>query len=371
MRILFLSRANPPVIGGIEKQNFEICKALSTQVELRSVVNTRGKKFLLPFMFIAVSKSFRLRKDYDVILLGDGVLAIIAFIIRYFSRVPIVCIVHGLDITYDNFLYRKIWLKCFFRCIDHFIAVGNETIRQAGKRGLDTRKFFFVPNGVDTGQPYREHDKKDLRQLLGFEPKGPVLLSLGRLVKRKGVLWFIKNVMPALDPSTVYIIAGDGREAEQIRQAIKSSPAARRVHMMGRVSEADKKLLLSSVDLFIQPNVKVPDDMEGFGLVVLEAALHARPVVASRLEGLKDAVTEGKNGILLEPENSELYIRTIEKLLESPSELKEMGRNTRSFVLAHCSWQKVAERYLQIVENIVKSARNEKNRSQHKKMRSD
>lgn len=361
MRILFLSRANPPVIGGIEKQNFEICKALSSQAELLSVVNTRGKKFLVPFIFIALSESFRLRKNYDVILLGDGVLALVAFIIRFFSRVPIVCIVHGLDVTYDNFIYRKIWLKCFFMSIDFFIAVGKETIRQAKKRRLDTKKFFFVPNGVDTGQPYREHDKKELRQLLGFEPKGPVLLSLGRLVKRKGVLWFIKNVMPALDPSTVYIIAGDGREAEEIRQAIKSSPATKRIYLLGKVNETDKKLLLSSVDLFIQPNVRVPDDIEGFGLVVLEAGLHARPVVASRLEGLKDAVIEGKNGVLLDPENSELYIRTIEKLLENPAELKAMGRSTRNFVLYNCSWQQVASRYLQILENIFKSARNEKN----------
>jgi phosphatidylinositol alpha-1,6-mannosyltransferase len=363
MRILFLSRANPPVIGGIEKQNFEIYKALSTQVEIQSVVNTRGKKFLLPFMLLAIFKTFRLRKNYDIILLGDGVLALVAFIIRYFSRVPVVCIVHGLDITYDHFLYRKIWLKSFFRCIDHFIAVGNETIRQAGKRGIDTKKFSFVPNGVDTGQPFREHDKKDLKQLLGIEPMGPVLLSLGRLVKRKGVLWFIKNVMPALDPSIVYIIAGDGTEAEKIRQTIKSSSATRRIHMLGNVSETEKKLLLSSVDIFIQPNVRVPDDMEGFGLVVLEAALHARPVVASRLEGLMDAVIEGKTGILLEPENSELYIRTIERLLENSAEIRAMGRSARRFVLSNCTWQKVAGRYLQIIENVVNSARNEKNRS--------
>jgi phosphatidylinositol alpha-1,6-mannosyltransferase len=353
MRILFLSRANPPVVGGIEKQNYEICKALSTQAELLSVVNTRGKKFLLPFMFIAIFKSFRLRKNYDVILLGDGVLALVAFIIRYFSGVPIVCIVHGLDITYDNFIYPKLWLARFFRAIDHFIAVGNETIRQAGKRGLDTKKFSFVPNGVDTGQPYRDHDKAELSQLLGFEPNGPVLLTLGRLVKRKGVLWFVNNVMPALDPSTVYIIAGDGREAKKIRQAINASPAAGRIYMLGCVSEADKKLLLSSVDLFIQPNVAVAGDIEGFGLVVLEAALHARPVVASRLEGLADAIIEGKSGILIESENSEQYVRTLEKLLKNPSELKAMGRTARNFVLNNCSWQKVASKYLELIKQIV------------------
>jgi glycosyltransferase involved in cell wall biosynthesis len=107
------------------------------------------------------------------------------------------------------------------------------------------------------------------------------------------------------------------------------------------------------VDLFIQPNVAVAGDIEGFGLVVLEAALHARPVVASRLEGLADAIIEGKSGILIESENSEQYVRTLEKLLKNSSELKAMGRTARNFVLNNCSWQKVASKYLELIKQIV------------------
>lgn len=356
MRILFISRAFLPIIGGIEKQNFEISKALSARTQVHNVANVRGKSFLVPFLFIALFKAFRLHKNYDVIVLGDGVLAIAGFIIRRFSTVPIVCIVHGLDITYKNYIYRKLWLKLFFKSIDCFIAVGNETIRQAAKRGVDTQNFNFVPNGVDTAQACREHSKAELEKLLGFQPKGPLLLTLGRLVRRKGVGWFVKEVMPALDPSIGYIIAGDGRDAGRIREAVRHSDVADRIYMLGSVTEAEKELLLSSVDIFIQPNIKVADDMEGFGLVILEAALHGRPVVASRLEGLADAVTAGKNGILLESENSDAYIRTLQELLEKPAELQAMGRTAREFVLANYSWDKIAGRYLQLVENLVRSA---------------
>lgn len=356
MRILFISRAFPPVIGGIEKQNFEILNALSAQVELKSIVNSKGKKFLFPFVIIALYRAFRLRKDYDVILLGDGVLAVVAAIIRCFSRVPVICIVHGLDITYSNFIYRNFWLKIFFKSIDHFIAVGNETIRQAVNRGLPVEKFSFVPNGVDISLDYQPRNKKELAGLLGFEPQGYYLLTLGRLVRRKGVLWFIENVMPALGSSVSYIIAGDGKDAGLIRQAIKDSGAAGKILMLGNVSEADKDLLLSSVDIFVQPNIKVNGDMEGFGLVVLEAALHARPVIASRLEGLADAISDGENGILLESENTEQYVMSIQALLQDQELLKETGNKARDYVLENYSWENIAEQYLQLIESVCRTS---------------
>ena len=356
MRILFISRAFPPVIGGIEKQNFEILNALSTQAELKSIVNSKGKKFLFPFVIIALYRAFRLRKDYDVILLGDGVLAVVAAIIRCFSRVPVICIVHGLDITYSNLIYRNFWLKIFFKSIDHFIAVGNETIRQAVNRGLPVEKFSFVPNGVDISLDYQPRNKKELAALLGFEPQGYYLLTLGRLVRRKGVLWFIENVMPALGSSVSYIIAGDGKDAGLIRQVIKDSGAAGKILMLGNVSEADKDLLLSSVDIFVQPNIKVNGDMEGFGLVVLEAALHARPVIASRLEGLADAISDGENGILLESENTEQYVMSIQALLQDQALLKETGNKARDYVLENYSWENIAEQYLQIIESVCRTS---------------
>lgn len=352
MKILFISRAYPPIIGGIEKQNYEICKALESKVEVNKIVNRRGKKFLLPFLIVAFYKALRMHKHYDIILLGDGVLAVLAFWLKYFSKVPVVCIVHGLDITYSNFIYRKLWLNIFFSKIDQFIAVGNETIKQAELRNINTDTFQFVPNGVDVSLVQAQYSKTDLEEFLGYNPPGPVLLTLGRLVERKGVSWFIQEVFPFLDSSITYLIAGEGKNKEVIKAAIKASKVGDRIKMLGRISEEEKSMLLSTIDIFIQANIKVENDMEGFGLVVLEAGLFARPVVASKLEGLQDAITENKNGLLLESGNSEQYIDSITELLQDPIKFEAQGRYASEYVKSRFSWDKIADEYLAILEKV-------------------
>lgn len=283
-------------------------------------------------------------------------LAILAFLIKLFSRKPVVCIVHGLDITYHNFIYRQFWLKLFFSKIDHFIAVGNETIKQAALRNISTNNFQFVPNGVDVSQIKAQYSKQDLEKLLGYKPAGPVLFTLGRLVKRKGVLWFIEEVFPELDSSVTYLIAGEGGSKSAIQEAIKTSKVGNRIKLLGGVSEKDKSILLSTADIFIQPNIKVENDIEGFGLVVLEAGLYGRPVLASKIEGLQDAVTENKNGILLESGNANQYIDRINHLLQDPNKLEELGNYASKFVKSRYSWESIAEEYL-IILNKVNAAK--------------
>jgi phosphatidylinositol alpha-1,6-mannosyltransferase len=212
MNVLFISRAYPPVLGGIEKHNFEIYQSLAKISHTILVANKKGKYFLPFFIPFALFKAVLLRKHYDVILLGDGVLSIVAFFVKIFSSKPVVCVVHGLDITYQNFIYRLFWRKCFFRKVDRFIAVGNETIFQAEKAGLSRDKFCFIPNGVNVERELEAYSSAEFYSLLACTPPGPVLLTLGRLVKRKGVVWFIDEVMPALDPSVTYVIAGAGPE---------------------------------------------------------------------------------------------------------------------------------------------------------------
>lgn len=357
MRVLFISRAFPPVIGGIEKQNYEISKALSQKTEVKLVVNRHGKKLLMPFCVFALYRIFRLRNQYDLILLGDGVLTILAWITKLFSRVPVVCIVHGLDVTYSNFIYRKCWLQFFFRSVDKFIAVGNETIRQAELRSVDIGNFVFVPNGVDTKQSLPSYSRADLENFLAYKPEGAVLLTLGRLVKRKGVLWFVEHVFPYLDASVTYLIAGTGSDEKTIKQKIAHLGVSDRVKLLGQVTDKDKKLLLSTADIFIQPNIRIENDIEGFGLVVLEAGLFGRPVLASKIEGLQDAIKSGQNGLLLEPENAGQYIKCIEQLLADRSELEAMGARAHDFVKNHYSWDSIANEYLRILKNIKKSGK--------------
>lgn len=350
MKVLFITRAFPPAIGGIQKQNYEIARALSELVETRVIANKRGKIALPLFFFTAFIQAMFYARQYDVILLGDGVLSIMGAVLKRISKRPVVCIVHGLDLTYKSHLYQKLWVGGFLTKMDRLIAVGNETIRQGVVRGLPEENFVFIPNGVS---PVNEiYHQNDLEKVLGHSLQGPTLLTLGRLVKRKGVVWFLSNVMPVLPGNVSYIIAGNGREESSIQKAIDQHHLQKRVFFLGPVSAKEKSVLLSAADVFVQPNISVKGDMEGFGLVVLEAAAYGTPVVASDIEGLKDAIHHNRNGLLVEPGNVAAYLSTLMPFLENIEKRQDFGRISQQYVLDNFSWSSVATQYNAVFHSV-------------------
>lgn len=354
LKVLFISRAYPPVVGGIEKQNHEIAQALAKIANVQIIANHRGKASLPLFFCYAFFRALTHIPTCDVVLLGDGVLAILGFVVKCLSHKPVVCILHGLDITFRNPFYQQLWLKRFLPAMDKYIAVGNETIRQGVLRGMPKDKFVFIGNGVSFPSSQCQYRRDDLEKIVGRKLPHPVLLTLGRLVKRKGVEWFVRNVMSRLSNETIHIIAGDGKEKQAIQQAIKDRHLESRVIFLGPVNEKQKQVLLHTVDLFVQPNIPVAGDMEGFGLVVLEAAAAGRVVIASRLEGLQDAIHDGKNGILVTPGSAASYASAINTVLQDPRSLRERGNEASFHVQEHFSWAVIAERYLQVFQKLCR-----------------
>ena len=351
LKVLLISRAWPPVVGGIEKHNAEIARALSLVADVDVIANPRGKKWLPLFFIYALLVSLVKIRRCDVVLLGDGVLAPLGFLLKRVGRKPVVCVLHGLDITYDHPVYQSLWINRFLPVMDRYIAVGNETIRQGVKRGLDQQRFVFIGNGVEVFSvnkpvvmPVR------LAALIEGPGKGPVILTLGRLVRRKGVEWFVRHVMPLMPVDVCYLVAGDGRERSSIERAIMECGLQGRVIMLGAVSEEEKAYLFYRADIFVQPNIKVDGDMEGFGLVVLEAAASGCVVVASALEGLQDAIHDGCNGWLVESGNAEAYAEKLQALLSRPDDLTGFGQLASVYVQQHFSWQGAALKYLQVLE---------------------
>lgn len=347
MKLLFISRAFPPVIGGIENQNEALARHLSKQINCDQVVNRYGKKALPLFIPWAIILGSIKAKQADQILLGDGVAAIIGWFIKLFSNKPVACILHGLDITWGNSLYQKLWVNFFFNKIDLFIAVSQSTKAIAIKAGIPEEKISVIPNGVEKSL-ISPLSKKDLQKKLALEPENKfILLSLGRLVKRKGVLWFIENVAHKLPSNILYLIAGSGPQHEKILQAIKRLSLEKKVILLGLVDEQTKQSLFTHTDLFIQPNIPVENDVEGFGITQLEAGICGLPSISSNLEGIKDAIQEGKNGWLVEPSNADQLLRII---LEKEAFLKSNKNSSSSSVQAHCiatfDWGIIAQQYI-------------------------
>lgn len=351
--IQFVSRAYPPVVGGIENQNKAIHENLSKHLSVHAFINKNGKKALPVFLPWTIIKLL-FSNNQNIVLLGDGVLTIIPWCVKKIKpNHKYICIVHGLDITYSSKIYQKLWIKKFFLSIDHFIAVSHNTRTLLIAKGINKHKITVIPNGFDFSKVNYNIDRKKIDSLLNTETKNKTLiLTLGRLVKRKGVNWFISNVLPKLPPDIIYIIAGSGPEKEAIHQIVRRKNLSDKVKVLGKVSECEKQVLLSNCNLFIQPNIKVANDVEGFGISVIEATAYNLPVVAANLEGLKDAIHNNKNGWLLPSAEAEIYIQKIQSLIKNPDKLKEAGLSFKEYSKNNFSWNFIIEKYIKLINKI-------------------
>jgi phosphatidylinositol alpha-1,6-mannosyltransferase len=365
-KIIFISRAYPPTVGGIENQNYELAKWLSEIAEVKIIANTRGRKFLPIFAPYALLQALFVMQKYDALLVGDGTLAILSWIIKLFHKKPTLCVVHGLDINYGSAslgvwyekilikIYQTFWIGIFIKSFDKLIAVGNETIKVGVERGISEEKFVFIPNGVDTEKHLINSSREDFEKIIGRSAENKkILMTSGRLAKRKGVAWFIANVMPKLSEDFIYVIAGAGPDKENIEQAIKKNSLEQRVFTLGYISDEDRNTLWSKADLFIQPNIKITGDMEGFGISVIEAGACRLPVLASNIEGLRDAIKDGKNGFLVESENADAFVAKINELFANGSPRATYGQAVRDFVVENYQWQHIANEYLSEIEKVI------------------
>jgi glycosyltransferase involved in cell wall biosynthesis len=352
MKVLFVSRAYPPVSGGIENQNYALHAWLSRDASVTLIRNPYGKKALPAFLPYATLKVLVALRNHDVLLLGDGVLAFTGFMAKLFHpKKPVVSVLHGLDVTYGNALYRAFWVRKFLRAHDALIAVSRETRQKALEHGIAADKITVIPNGIDPAALQGTFSRRDLEQLLNEPLDGKsVLLTTGRLVKRKGAEWFIRRVLPLLPSSVIYVLAGAGPEERNIRQAIAELRYERRVWLLGRVADRERSLLLHTAEIFVQPNIRVPDDVEGFGIAVLEAAVCGRAVVAADLEGLRDAVRHEENGLLVESGNPQAFGAVILRLLGDEAARGALGTRAREFTARAYHWSAVSRLYKDALE---------------------
>ncbi len=355
MKTLFISRAYPPVVGGIENQNYAISKWLCNIMEVKTIANTHGKKNLIFFFPRAFFQSLREAKNYDVILLGDGVLAPVGWMLKIMTGKPVISILHGLDITYPFFLYQWLWVGFFLKRLNHLIAVSRHTQAIAIEYGIPAGIISIIPNGVEDPPDIGIHYVRvDLANYLGTDITGKkILTTIGRLTKRKGVAWFAEFVLPSLPENFLYVVAGSGGEKASILAAAKRGGVTDRLKLLGAVPDEIKMMLHRTADLFIQPNINVPGDMEGFGISVIEATLAGLPVIASNIEGLRDAVIEGETGIFVESKDTEGFKRAIIDLLGNDETYRAFKLSATKSTEEHFHWNAISKRYGELLEQIV------------------
>jgi phosphatidylinositol alpha-1,6-mannosyltransferase len=368
MNILFVSRAFPPIIGGIEKQNAEVAEFLGKKAPLTLIANTKGKSFLPIFLPWAMLQIFWKAGNHDVLLLGDGVLAPLGAIVKFFfPKLTVVSIVHGLDLTFgkQSGLFARVyqWINIpSLRKLDGLICVSKNTKAIAETLGVKSERIFVIPNGVDPSFFNETHTRAELEKLLGRDlSQEKVILRLGRFVKHKGAEWFIRNVMPKLPEHIILVTAGGVAKSAHpgdsnifllCEQAVRELGLEKRVILLPNVPWSTVKLLLSTADVAVAPNIPVPGSAEGFGIAVIEASLNRLPIVTSRLEGLQEALVDGENGLFAESENAADFVEKISWLLADDTQRKEFGEKARAYTLEHYSWEHLSQKYFDTLKTL-------------------
>jgi len=386
MEILFITHKYPPSVGGMEKQSFELTQRMKKYAVVHLLCCAGGESKVRFFWRLKKSIQEKLDQHPGIAILhfNDGLAAAFCAGADDFPGILRTVTLHGLDVVYPNSFYQR---KLLPR-LGHFqglIAVSQATARACIERGIDPQKIHVIPNGVDHDLADYIPTPKEQQQFqqqyqLEFTGKRTLIL-MGRPVLRKGFSWFLRRVFPLLPDDFQVLIIGPFRrerpfssvllrclptalrkqlellfgmpsDEDALRMLLQSPALAGRVRHLGKLPLTDIMQIMSAATAFLMPNIRVEGDMEGFGLVCLEANLRGLPVVAANLEGITDAVHHEKNGWLLPDQTAMAWVDALTKLSSEPAANTAFGKQAKQYALDHFGWEKMTKAYYQYFTEI-------------------
>jgi phosphatidylinositol alpha-1,6-mannosyltransferase len=253
--------------------------------------------------------------------------------------VPYGVILHGAEVTVPGRLPGS--RRALARVLDGaavVISAGGYPAAEAQRAAPGmSAPVVEIPPGVDADEitPLNAAERRAARARLGLPPKGPLLVSVSRLVPRKGMDVLIEAAgrLASSYPDLVVAIGGDGRDLHRLERQAGRSPAA--VRVLGRVSDEQRADLLGAADVFVMAcrNRWAGLEQEGFGIVFLEAAAAGVPQIAGNSGGASEAVLDGVTGLVVDaPEDPGALAEAVRTLLADPARRRRMGRSARARV---------------------------------------
>lgn len=166
------------------------------------------------------------------------------------------------------------------------------------------------------------------------------LLTVGRLQARKGQDTVIQalNDLSGFFPSVNYTIAGDGGDKPRLESMARDLGVEDRVHFIGSVNDSDLRGLYASHDIFVLANRSIGRDVEGFGIVLLEAQAAGLPVIAGNSGGTSDTFIDKKTGFLINATDHHELVETIKNYLSNHTQRERIGRDGRAHVQRYFDW---------------------------------
>ncbi len=272
---------------------------------------------------------------------------------RYGRRLKIISYAHGEEITACCTSWQLTFLmhRAHGAC-DRMIANSQNTSRLLTNH-IDPAKVVVVHPGVDVPAFDGAGDAGlRLRNERGWRDR-LMVLTLARMDARKNQAAVMRAVkeLCAKHPSLVYVIAGGGQMKESLVKLAGELELGDRVVFPGEVDGGTKLGLYGACDVFAMPAIQVGSDVEGFGMVFLEAGACGKPCVAGSSGGQAEAVTDGQTGFVVDGTQQPAVTAALDRLLSDAALRQRMGQAGRLRALAQ-NWPRVVQRTVELVDSL-------------------
>lgn len=310
---------------------------------------------------LVVSTFVGLRHRFDAVhagrVLPEG---LVGWLVARAIRRPLVIYCHGEELTAWGQTAKMRAMVWTYRRTDLVIANSEFTRDELLKLGVEAAKIALVNPGVDVERfrPGLPHD--DLDASIGLGTNEKLIVSVGRLSRRKGFDQVIRALplLHARGLAVTYAVIGIGEDADYLLSLARELGVSDRVRFLGHVAPDDLPRWYNAADVVTMPNREIGGDTEGFGMVFLEAAACGKPTVAGMAGGTGAAVIHGVTGLRIDGASTIAVADALGQLLEQPLRASSMGMKGRSRAVSDFSWQHVADRTLGLQDFLLRRRAN-------------
>ena len=319
-------------------------KAFDAQLleKFGAVVIRDRAKMLLPTPRIT-RKAVKILKQQQIKNVWFGAaapLALMAGKLRSAGASNIVALTHGHEVWWAKIPILKSLLKKIIKDVDHLGYLGDFTKGEIAKISNQPQKFLQIAPGIDTEHFAPKIARGDLIEKYRLDGRR-VIVSVGRLVHRKGQDELVKAMPKILEqfPDAILLFVGEGPIKQMLFNSAKQLGVLPKVVFAGRVSHHDLPDYICLGEIFAMPVRSRFSglEVEGLGIVYLEASACGLPVIVGNSGGAVDAVLDKKTGLLVDGTKSDQIADAICELLANPERAKQMGAAGRDWVINN--WQ--------------------------------
>lgn len=379
MRLAFITQDFPPETGGIQTYSFEIAKNLhalcdyflliapdkKNAADVDKALNYSVKRIKSRNTLLGLNLLNRLEKlvednEIDTVFHAQWQTLLPSLKLKQKGKISkVVAAAHAREFLfnpYENIPFLGKWYTNYrnklIKEVDLFLPVSHYTKQILLDLGIEASKIKVVTNGTNPENFYPKN-VDTLKQKLGLE-SSPVLFTVCRHVKRKGIATVL-NAMPDIlkdFPNLKYIIGGSGPETESLKQLTFALGIDKNViFFTGRIPTADLNDYYNLCDIFVMTPLSILPDIEGFGIVYLEANACEKPTIGSESGGIPDAVIHNKTGLLVEEQNPKAIAEAVIKLLKNDELRHKLGKQGREIVENKANWRVICKEIYSLLQS--------------------